>query len=194
VMKREAGVQSQVGDEMTARAVPARQERPCFREIYEGEVSWVYHRLRRLGVNEADLEDTVHDVFVVVHRRLADYDPSRPLRPWIAGITVRVAADHFKRAHRRHEVLRPDLEPVAGPHPHHELEARQRQRLLQQMLDRLDPDRRAVVVLHDLEGFSMPEVAEMLEVGVNTLYSRLRLAREQLASDVSRLKKTGVMP
>ena len=56
----------------------------------EFEVVWLY--LRRLGVPEADVEDAVHDVFVVAHRRYGTYDPSRPLRPWLLGIAFRIAA------------------------------------------------------------------------------------------------------
>jgi len=176
---------------MPESAVEDRREAPDFGRVYEAEAERVYHRLRRLGVADRDLEDKMHDVFVVVHQKLSEYDPSRPITPWIAGITVRVAADHFKRAFRKREVMQTDVdERHAGPDPEAALQTRQEQRLLLSLLDELEPDRRALVVLHDLEGYEMPEIAELLQVGVNTLYSRLRMAREQLAKEL-RLRQKG---
>ena len=68
---------------------------PSLTDIYAAEVRWLWRVLWRLGVPERDLEDVAHDVFVVVHRKLPDYDPTRPLRPWLFGICFRVA---FARA------------------------------------------------------------------------------------------------
>jgi RNA polymerase sigma-70 factor (ECF subfamily) len=166
-----------------------------FRRIYDSEVEFVYHRLRRLGVLERDLEDKLHDVFVVVHRRLADYDPSRPIRPWIAGITMRVASDYRKSAYQRRE--RPVQERAeetqdGGPDPEQALQRRRDQELVIAALDRLDEERRAVLVLHDIEGHTMREIAEMLDTSANTLYSRLHTAREQFIKAARQLKRSGV--
>jgi RNA polymerase sigma-70 factor (ECF subfamily) len=100
-----------------------------------------------------------------------------------------VAADHRKRVSRKRELMQEDVGAVSqAPDPEEALQARQQHEVLIMLLDRLDPDRREVVVLHDLEGHSMPEIAEMLGVGLNTLYSRLRLGREQLARDLRRAR------
>lgn len=166
-----------------------------FRRIYDSEVEYVYHRLRRLGVAERDLEDKVHDVFVVVHRRLPDYDPARPVRPWIAGITARVAADHRKSAYQRREQIadeRAEAAPATGPDPERALELRRAQELVLAALDTLDQDRRTVLVLHDIEGHAMSEIEEMLGTSANTLYSRLRAAREQFTRAARKLQRTGV--
>ena len=73
-------------------------EKPkTFRQIYEAELGYVYTSLRRLGVKVRHLEDLTHDVFLVVHRKLDDYDSSRPLRPWLFGIAYRVALDHKRK-------------------------------------------------------------------------------------------------
>ena len=78
--------------------------------IYGEQVSFVCHCLRRLGVPDRDLEDKAQDVFVVVHRKLADYDRARPIRPWLTGIAARVALDHLRKAYRKHEDLREQIE------------------------------------------------------------------------------------
>ena len=78
----------------------------------------MWNVLRRLGVHPNDVEDVGHDVFIVVHRHLASYDPSRPLRPWLFGICVRTVADHRRLARHRREVPcdgheAPDEAPLA---------------------------------------------------------------------------------
>jgi RNA polymerase sigma-70 factor (ECF subfamily) len=153
---------------------------PSFRDIYEQEFDYVYRSVRRLGVPGCDLEDAVHDVFVVVHRRLEDYDRSRPLRPWLFGIAFRVASDRRRRAV---EIAGRDQEMLAvadrRPSPEARLAAEEARRRVRAALEGLPFDQRAVLVMHDLEGHSAPEVAEALAVGLNTVYSRLRLAREK---------------
>jgi RNA polymerase sigma-70 factor (ECF subfamily) len=163
---------------------------PSFREVFEMESSYVYHTLRRLGVREGDLEDVTHEVFVVVHRCLSEYDPRRSLRPWLFGIAFRAASDHRRLARHRREVAgAPDDEPVDGAPLADEWIAREQdRRLCLQALDDLELDRRAVLVLHDIDGQTMPEIARTLAIPLNTAYSRLRLAREQLKAAVRRLR------
>jgi RNA polymerase sigma-70 factor (ECF subfamily) len=163
---------------------------PVFREVFEMETSYVYHTLRRLGVRERDLEDLTHEVFVVVHRCLSEYDPRRALRPWLFGIAFRVASDHRRLAHHRREVEgEPDEEPVDGaPLADEAIEKEQDRRLCLEALDDLGLDRRAVLVLHDIDGQPVPEIARALSIPLNTAYSRLRLAREQLKEAVRRLR------
>src|SRR6185295_3483972 len=68
-----------------------------FRAIYRAHVGYVWSSLRRLGVPERDVEDVAHDTMFAVYRKLAEYDPSRPLRPWLFGYAYRFAADYRKR-------------------------------------------------------------------------------------------------
>ena len=72
--------------------------RPETHEVYTTHFRHVWHSLRRIGVPWADLEDAAHDVFVVVHRRLTDFDPERPIKPWLSGIAYRVASDRRRKA------------------------------------------------------------------------------------------------
>lgn len=168
---------------------PPPAERPAFSSIYEAELDYVWRSLRRLGARPADLEDLAHEVFLVVHRRLADYDPARPLRPWLFGIALRVMA-----ARRRKQSAVADEPPdLADPSPpaDERVEAQQARDLLAAALARLPIDQRAVVVLHDLDGLPAPEIAAALEITTNTAYSRLRLGREKLAAEVKRLRARG---
>lgn len=175
------------------RDPPARvASNEAFQRIYREELGYVWNTLRRLGVFEKDLADAAHDVFVVVHRKLPDYDPTRPLRPWLFGIAYRVALDAKRKAHVTREAARPHVEGVADVVPADDrVAAREAKALVRVGLDALDTDRRAVLVLHDLEGHPIPTCAEILGVPVNTLYSRLRLARQDFTAAVRRAAARG---
>lgn len=149
-----------------------------FRRVYEEGFGYVHHTLLRLGVRSADVEDVAHDVFVAVHRHLAAYDPARPLRPWLFGFAYRTAGDYRKLArHRREADAEPPDAPDERPLPD-EFAARSEARAtLMEILGTFSYEQRAVFVLHEVDGESVPVIAETLGVPLNTAYSRLRLAR-----------------
>ena len=149
--------------------------------------------LGRLGVPKPDVADVCQEVFLIVHRRLPDYDEERAtLRAWIYGICVRAAADYRKRAYRRHErVGVPVLELVASPEQHRELELRRARARLQAVLSNLDAGKREVFVLYELEELAMPEVAKILECPLQTAYSRLHAARKAVAAAFGEQRASG---
>ena len=149
-----------------------------FDAVYNREFDYVWRSLGRLGVPHAELDDAAHDVFLVLYRRWNDVDRSQPLRPWLFGVARRVAAG--LRAKRRE--LPSDVEVRAPDDPN----AAQRD-LVWRALDQLDDDRRAVVILHDLEGHTGAQIAAMLGIPANTVHSRLRLARADLVAAVRKL-------
>lgn len=151
-----------------------------FADVYAAELAWVWRTLWRLGVRERDLEDVAHDVFVVVHRKLHDYDPARPLRPWLFGICFRTALDQRRKSAHSREIPSEHDDRVADDHAVDAatvVEHKQNQALVQRALASLPLEQRAVFVLHELEGMAIPLCVDILESPLNTLYSRLRLAR-----------------
>ncbi len=162
-------------------AVPTEAKHVTFEEVYSETFGYVFHALRRLGVQTRDLEDVVHDVFVAAHRHFESYDPSRPIKPWLFGFAYRTAADYRQLARHR-QVQQPDGFDLVdmGNLPDEQLAQKQAQARFAKALDALDLERRAVFVMHDVNGHSMPEIAEALGVPLNTGYSRLRLARRDL--------------
>ena len=148
-----------------------------FDAVYHREFAYVWRTLGRLGVPQADLADGVHDVFVVVYRRWAEIDPARPIRPWLFGIARKTAAS---RRRKDRDVVSDEIEPTAATDDR----AAQRD-LLWRMLAELDEDRRAVVILHDIEGHTGADIARMLGIPANTVHSRLRLARAELRALVA---------
>jgi RNA polymerase sigma-70 factor (ECF subfamily) len=158
-----------------------------FRGIYEGQFAYVWHSLRRLGVFERDLEDLCHDVFVAFYRGRDGYDAARPLRPWLFGIAFRVASDYRRRMSHRVEIpVEKRDAPDAAPPPDEQVAARQSRERVMAALAAVELERRAVLVMHDLDGCSMPEIAATLGAPLNTCYSRLRLARAEFAAAVRR--------
>ena len=165
------------------------QRAPEFRALFEAESSYVWRTLRRLGVPDRDLEDVAHEVFIIVHRRLEDFDASRPLRPWLFGISTRVAAAYRRSARNRHEVIDGAAE-TADPAPAADemVEQSEARALVRRALDAIDEERRPVFIMHDLDGYPMSEIAAALEIPANTGYSRLRLARAEFAGAVERAR------
>ncbi len=152
-----------------------------FDAIYEGEFDYVWRTLGRMGVPEREIPDAVHEVFVVLCRRWQEVDRERRMRPWLFGVARRVAAD--LRAKRREQPL--EHEPHANP-PTDPLVAQRN--LVWNALATLPEDRRNIIILHDLEGHTGTEIASMLDVPVNTVHSRLRLARADLLAAVRKLQ------
>lgn len=159
-----------------------------FADLYESHFEYVYHSLRRLGAPQADLEDVAQEVFLVAYRKLNTFDATRPIRPWLFGIAFRVLSDKRKtrQVSNDHEPL-DENQLDAQPFPSQEFEAHEAKQVVTTALNEMDFDRRAVFVLHDVEGETAPDISRTLDVPLNTVYSRLRLARRDFAETVRRL-------
>ena len=174
-------------------AAPAASE-AGFEAIYEEHADFLYAVLRRLGLGPTAAEDALQDVFVVVHRRLGSFEGRGTLRSWLYGITVRVAREHRRKrslARRFFDLFgrSDELERLApGPDPHGALEASDALRRLDALLAELPEERREIFVLVEVAGFTAPEVAELLNVKLNTAYSRLRLARADVRAKLARAR------
>ena len=148
--------------------------------LYHEHADFVVRISRQLGAPAAQVEDIVHDVFLVLHRRLADHDESRgSMRAWIYGITRNVVYHQLRSDTRSERRLRLLPEPPPRRGPDDDLARAQASAAIDSFLAGLDEDRRMVFSLIDIEGMSAPEVAAALAVNINTIYSRLRLARQQ---------------
>jgi RNA polymerase sigma factor (sigma-70 family) len=157
----------------------------CVR-AFEAEFDYVYRALKRHGVNPSDAEDLAQEVFLVMWRRWADYDSARPLRPWLAGIAFKVAHDYRRRSGREVPGGLVDAEDQAPGAEEHIASARARTLVLR-ALGSLPEKQRTIIVMHDLDGASMREIADILSVPLFTAYSRLRSARQAFAKSVRRL-------
>jgi RNA polymerase sigma-70 factor, ECF subfamily len=157
---------------------------PPFEVVFAEHSGFVWRLLVRLGVQARDAADVSQEVFLVVHRRLADFDPERSaLRSWISGICLRAASEYRRRNPARHETSDERLENVprvSGPDS--ELEARRAWTKLAQVLENMDSEKRQVFVLYELEALPMSEIAIILDCPAQTAYSRLHAARRLVLS------------
>jgi RNA polymerase sigma-70 factor (ECF subfamily) len=164
--------------------------KPDLGAIFDEHFAYVWACLRRLDVRDADLEDQAHEVFLRVHSHLTEYDPARPIRPWLFAFVYRVASDYRRLARHRVEVLGAPLEAVDAQRPADlRLQAEEERALLLAALDSVELERRAVVILHEIDEVPVPAIAQSLGIPVGTAYSRLRLGREELAAALKRLRK-----
>jgi RNA polymerase sigma-70 factor (ECF subfamily) len=161
---------------------------PHFAEVYETHFDFVWRSARRLGVPEAGLDDVVQDVFVTVYRRLGEFEGRSQLRTWIFGILRHTVGD-LRRSQRRKPTEALGDEPSdARPGPHEHAVRDESTQLLSRLLAELDDDQREVFVLAELEQMSAPEIASAIDVNVNTVYSRLRAARQGFEAALKRAK------
>ena len=155
-------------------AMPARA--PTFDEVYAAHFAFVWRVLRTFGVAEVGIEDAVQDVFVVVHRRLGDFEGRAAITTWLFAIARRIASGYRRRLGTdRTEELVDD--PVGTADTFAALSRAQAAATVMSILERMDEDKRVVFALVELEQLTVPEVAKLLDVNLNTAYSRLRLAR-----------------
>jgi RNA polymerase sigma-70 factor (ECF subfamily) len=167
----------------TMRKSDAPSTAPDFRSIFESYGTFVTRALRQLEVPSADRHDLRQEIFVIVHRRLHEYDGRAPLRSWIYGICVRMASTYRRSARVRREQACESPEPALSPSHdavNHDLglDSRRAFAHAEALLAKLDDEKRRVFVLYEIEGLSMTEVAEEVGCPLQTAYSRLHAARK----------------
>lgn len=155
--------------------------RPAFSDVFEAHLDYVWRVLRHLGVRGSDVEDAAQEVFVVVHRRLPEWEPRADIRSWLYAIAWRVGKDHRQRAwNRKSTSIETEPELTSSDGPEEQVAARQALARVQKVLDGLEEEQRMVFVLYEIEGIPMEDIASAMSCPVKTAYSRLRLARERV--------------
>lgn len=147
--------------------------------VYRRHADFVWRVVRRFGIPDAVVEDVMHDVFLVVHRRLHEFDGRAAMTTWLYNI-ARGVASNYRRGHTREEARLRLIEPHAGASldPEGTAERREAAAFVRAFVASLDDDRRQVFELAVLEAMPIPQVAEACGINVNTAYSRLRSARK----------------
>jgi len=146
--------------------------------LYDRHATFVWRVAKRLGVPDAALEDVVHDVFVIVHRRLDDYDGRAALTSWLYGITRGVASNRRRgRAREAQRIERAQPRPDTLPPTDEAAQRREAAAFVRRFLGELDASKREMFTMVDLEGMSVKDAAILASVNVNTAHARLRAAR-----------------
>ena len=171
-----------------AEVAPADQPPAELARIYEQHFDFVWRSARRLGVPDSAVDDVVQEVFIVVHRQLASFEGRSSMKTWLFGILRNLVLRQRRSwARRGREQALEESEVEAGEAGADEqLAESQARQVLHALLAQLDDDKRAVFVLADLEQLSAPEIAEATGLKLNTVYSRLRLARAEMERALER--------
>jgi RNA polymerase sigma-70 factor (ECF subfamily) len=162
----------------TLEAVPA-EAAVQVEEIFRAHADFVWRALRRQGVPDADVEDAVQEVFLVVYRRVGEYVERGSIRAWLFTISRQVANHHrrsFARRERKQQALLVEGVDASSMDAPERAEA---VAVVNDFLAELGDDQAMVFYLIEIEGLTAPEVASSLGINLNTTYGRLRLARKR---------------
>lgn len=174
-------------DEMTAAAEAElvqrclRRDGAAWRQLYDRHFGRVSRLLHALGIADGEADDLCQEIFLIVYRHLRGFRGEARLGTWIHRLATREAIRHAKRRRVKRallDLLRRAEQPVL-PRDWAENEAARRQ-FLTQLLDRLPPERRLALVMFEIEGRPVEEIAETCGCAVNTVWTRIHRARTQL--------------
>jgi len=180
---------------LDAQTLDAERAEPLdFDAIYERWFDEVARWVRALGGPAADRDDLVQDVFLIVYRRLPDFDGNN-VAGWLYQIARRKVRD-YRRLLWVREVFSRSV-PVSerlclrGSDPSDSYEAKEKSRVLERLLGQLGADQRAAFVLFEIEGHSGQEIARLQGVPINTVWARIHKARKKLQARLLRLEQLG---
>ena len=173
-----------------ARASAASAE---FRAIYDEWFEEVSRWIRALGGREADRDDVLQEVFLVVRRRLPAFDGGN-VAGWLYRITRRQVRDFQRRTwvkhiFNRHRIDEPDLLADGHGSPAAAFEHKERQRILSGLLSKMKEDRRSAFVLFEIEGLSGEEIARIQSIPLNTVWTRLHHARREFLALAAKFQR-----
>lgn len=157
--------------------------------VFRSHHDFVWSSVRRLGAPPGSVDDAVQEVFMIVARKLDQLERPGALRTWLFRIAMGVVRN-LRRSHARRELRHAEVSRDRPDLASDEFARHEAARELLELLELLDEGKRAVFVLATFEQMSAPEIAEALGLNLNTVYSRLRVAREQLERAVARRKET----
>ena len=160
--------------------------------VYRDHADFLWRTLFRMGISEPDLPDAMQEVLLVVHRRLASFDGRSKLTTWLYGVCLRVTSNLRRGRRRRRETPlggdTDELVLVHHDHPEHLMARRDARKRLTQALGALDPEKRSLLVMFELEAMSTEQIAELLGIPLGTVHSRLHTARRLFQQALFRLE------
>lgn len=182
----EVGAENAVS-ELRERAEVKKPEIPSFREIYDNYFGFVWRNAANRGVPRSALDDVTQEVFIVINRKLPEFEGRSSLTVWIAGIVRRVVADYLKKRGNRSAGDEPlEAEPATEPESAEHLERKAALELLDSLLAKMTDEQRDVFVMCEIEGMSGAEIAAVTGINENTVWTRVRAARRIFQEGVSR--------
>ncbi len=171
----------------------------AFEEIYKKTSGFVYNVAWRVTGKREDAEEVAQNVFVTVYKKLGDFRFEASLKTWLYRITVNLSLNYAKKAARERNatVSYDDARTHAAEDIERAVVPAQEPadfQLLEEMLQSLNPDQRACIVLRGIEGLSYREIARTLNVNINTVRTRIKRGRQVLLALKNKKAIQGVSP
>lgn len=192
-----AGARTEGAGGATVDGAARAPERSAFDVLYDENVDFVWRSARRLGVAEPFADDVVQQTFLVVYRRLAEFEHRSSLKTWLFSILLHVIRDHRRTMRRKSphwskaaERVDPETLVATADDPAQALEHREAMRLVEALLDTLSDDKRTVFVLAELEQMTANEICEATGMTQAAVYSRLRAARIDFERAAASLRRS----
>jgi RNA polymerase sigma-70 factor (ECF subfamily) len=171
------GFDSALPDSLASGIGVSAQDEARLRRAFVQHYAGVWRFLRRLGVARDRVDDAAQHAFLVMLEAIPRVVPGCE-RAFLYSTAIRVA--HGLRRRPEREVATVDVDGASPlPSPDELTDQKRAREMLDRLLERLDLDTRAVFVLFEIEGFTVPEIADLLKVPLGTAASRLRRSREQ---------------
>jgi RNA polymerase sigma-70 factor (ECF subfamily) len=187
-------------EEAQVPSVRSACEALTFEEVYAQGFRHVVRWIRALGGRDADLEDLAQETFVIVRRQLPKFDGNN-LAGFLYRITQRTVRDYREGAWFRRSVANePDdsraqrESTTAPPNPCEVVERRESLRVLTGLLATMSETHRTAFILFEVEGYSGEEIAQLEDIPVNTVWTRLHHARRELYTLVAQARAEGRLP
>jgi RNA polymerase sigma-70 factor, ECF subfamily len=161
-----------------------------FTQLFDSHYDFVWATLRKLGVAGEAADDAAQKVFLVAARKLSEIEPRRE-RAFLYGAALRIAADARYSSRRRSEIFAPldNTAAAVGIGPDELLDQKRARQMLDDILSSMSLEERSVFSLYEIDGMTMAEVAELHEIPLGTVASRLKRARETFERKVAVLQK-----
>lgn len=173
---------NELSDELILRAQNGDME--AFEKIYRLTSGFVFNVALRIAHQHADAEDITQEVYVKMHNNLGGFGFKSSIKTWLYRITVNAALSRCRKKTgeanfigRYKNQLAAEADGNVSPVPGREMDD---EAIVAGMLARLDPDQRTCIVLREMEGLTYNEIADILNIPMNTVRSRLYRARETL--------------
>lgn len=157
-----------------------------FEQVYRTYSRFVYNVAYRMAGTVEEAEEITQDVFLTIHQKLDKFRFESAFKTWIYRITVNSSLNYFKKMRKDQNKTVQYEDQYEYEQPQHEvyaqIEKESKSSQIQKLLDCLNPDQRACIVLRNVEGLSYEQIAESLNVNINTVRTRLKRARKKLLS------------
>jgi RNA polymerase sigma-70 factor, ECF subfamily len=173
-----------ISDDILVNA--SRGDFGSFEKVYKAASGFVYNVAYRVVGNKQDAEEVTQEVFLTVYHKLKDFRFQSSFKTWVYRVTLNSAINFAKKSSReRNRTVEYDEQLNAvgvAENVRSDMDRGVREEAAQALLNKLNPDQKACIVLRNIEGLSYQEIAQTLGINLNTVRTRLKRARETLIS------------